>query len=551
MESQSPLRLVIIGGVAGGMSAATRARRVNENASITVLEKGGYISFANCGLPYYLDGRIAPAQKLLLTTPQAVKARYNIDALVHHEAVEIDRAAKVVHAVDLPSGRKLQFHYDKLLVATGALPIAPPLEHCRAGNVFFMRSMEDALSLHEFLEKKEPKRAVVVGAGFIGLEVAEALTKRGLEVTVLEKAPNPLPQMDGDMAQWITRELANHQVRVICGDGIAALHGSDEAVTAVKTECGKLLETDLVLLSIGVRPNSALAAKAGLTLAPDGAICVDEYQRTNDPDIYAVGDVAQAMHGVLNRPMRVPLAGPANRQGRLAGEHAVSGDSAPAGKVLGSAIVQVFDLAIGMTGLSMRAAEAAGLDVDTAIVLPNDHAGYYPGAQQMRVKLAYEKTSGRILGAQICGPAGVDKRLDVIATAIHFGGTVHDLARLDLVYAPQFSGAKDPVHYAAFVAENQMSGLTQSEYPPPEKCAQLLDVRSAAECERGIFAGAINIPVDELRSRMDELDRQRPVTVYCQVGLRGYLAQRILAQNGFEARNIKGGYAMNSPARGK
>lgn len=544
------VRLVIVGGVAGGMSAATRARRVNESASITVLEKGGFISFANCGLPYYLDGRIAPREKLLLTNPQAVASRYNIDARVGHEVMSIDRQRKFVHVRDLAARRDYELAYDKLILAQGATPIVPPIDHVQSPNVFAVRDVENIVAIDAWIKATGAKRAVIVGAGYIGLEMAETLTHAGLAVTLIEKMPHPLPIQDPEMVTPIREALAGAGVQLICGDGLKALQAQDGRVIGVQTESGRVLPADLVILSIGVRPNTAMAQTAGLAVGMSGAVQVDPYQRTSDPDIYAVGDMAEVIHGVTGQPTRVPLAGPANRAGRLAGEHAATGQSASAGRVLGTAIVQVFGTSTGITGLSEAAARRTGFAVDTAYVLPAHHASYYPGAKQLRLKLVYEQPDGRILGAQATGAEGVDKRLDVIATVMHFGGTIDDLAQLDLAYAPQFGSAKDPVHFAAFVAQNQQRGLTPATAPGgPGDGRVLLDVRTPQEFAAGALSGAINIPVDQLRERLGELDPSRPVTVYCQVGLRGHVATRILKQHGFaEVANMKGGYLMAKAA---
>lgn len=543
----SPIKIVIIGGVAGGMSAATRARRCNEHAQITVIEKSGNISFANCGLPYFLDGRIASREKLLLTNPKAVAARYRIDARVGQEVIAIDRAAKKVTVRKLEDHSEYSLEYDKLILAPGASPIVPPVANARAANVFLVRNVEDILAADTYLKSAKPKQAVVIGAGYIGLEMTDTLTHAGIQVTIVEKADRPLPLMDPEMARSITAELAANGVTLIVGDGLKELKADEDGtVRAVVTESGESVPADLVVMSIGVRPNVELAKKAALQIGASGAIAVDEYQRTSDPDVYAVGDAAEVVHDVTGKPTKIPLAGPANRTGRLAGEHAATGRGAKAAGVLGTSIVQVFTLAAGMTGLNESAAKAAGFDPDCAYVLPNDHAGYYPGAKQMRLKLIYDKPTGRILGAQAVGPAGVDRRLDVIATAIHFHGTVDDLAQLDLAYSPQFGSAKDAIHYAAFVAQNQRSGLTPAINPHYEiKDMFLLDVRTLAEVEKGTLPGATNIPVDVLRERVSELPQDRKIAVMCQVGMRGHVATRILRELGFDAVNVKGGYLMS------
>ncbi|MCC6239725.1 MAG: FAD-dependent oxidoreductase [Phycisphaerales bacterium] len=542
------MKIVIIGGVAGGMSAATRARRMNESAQITVLERGGYVSFANCGLPYYLAGRIVSRDKLLVTTPQTIKQRFNIDVHVRHEVTGIDRAGKEVEVRNLQTQEMFTLAYDKLIIATGANAIVPPIDHVRAGNVFLLRSMEDTLAAEAWLKEHQPRRVAIVGAGFIGLEMAEAMHDRGLAVTIIEKAPHALPPVDAEMAALAHSALKRHEVTLITGTGLSWLRAQDGLVNGVGLDDGRIVDTDMVFLSIGVRPNTLLAAQAELKLGPSGGIEVDRYQRTSDNDIYAVGDVTEALHGVSHKSVRVPLAGPANRQGRTAGEHAATGSAPPSGPVMGTAIVQVFDLSLGVTGLSQRDAARNGLDVDASYVLPGHHAGYYPGAQQMYLKLIYEKATGRIIGAQAGGGAGVDKRLDVIATAMRFGATIDDLAELDLAYAPQFGSAKDPVHMAAFVAQNQRRDLAQGVIFSELDGQLLVDVREPDEFASGSLPGAINIPLGKLRSRIGELERNQPTVVFCKVGQRGYVAQRILKQNGFaNVKNLKGGLQMAQP----
>ena len=535
-------RIVIVGGVAGGMSAATRARRLNEHASITVLEKGGYISFANCGLPYFIGGKIVEEDSLFLTTPQRVRERFRIDARVHHEVTHIDRKAKRVQGIDHTNGQPFELIYDKLILAPGASPILPDIAGTQAANAFVLRSVEDAQQLMSYLSRERPSRAVVVGAGFIGLEMVEALYQRGLKVQVVDKAPHALPALDPEMSGWIESELSRHGVEQRFGVGLSALLETDDRITQVLLESGETLETDLVLLSMGVRPSVRLAELAGIAIGAAGGIQVDKALRTSDPDVYAVGDAAQVIQGVTHYVTRIPLAGAANRHGRASGEHAATGQSAPAATVFGTAIVRVFGLDVGITGLGRRAAQGAGFDVDTAIVHPNDHASYYPGAHQMHLELIYDRQTGKVLGAQAVGPAGVDKRIDVIATSLHFGATLEDLAALDLCYAPQFSGAKDPVHYAAYVAQNQRRDLTPGA-DVPEPGAVILDVRSPAEVARGALPGAVSIPLEQLRERLEELDPDIPTVVYCEVGIRAHAAVRILRQHGFvRVENLKGGY---------
>ncbi len=537
--------IVVVGGVAGGMSAATRARRMNEHTRITVIERGGYISFANCGLPYHIAGRIVREDKLLVTTVEQVRARFAIDVRVQTEVMRIDRAGKTVEVRDLKSGQVEMMGYDKLILATGASAIVPGMEHVRAENVFTLRSMEDTRAIQKYLGEKKPKSAVIVGAGFIGLEMAEALHDRGLAVTVVEKVDHVLPPLDREVAVDVEHELRLHHVEVITGTGLAGLV-ADEAgrVTHVVLEDQRKLAAELVLLSIGVRANVGLAKEAGLTIGASGAIAVDGYQRTSDADIYAVGDVAEVTHGVTGRNARVPLAGPANKQGRLAGEHAASGEARGADKPVGTAVVQVFSETAGLTGLGEDAARKAGFDVDTAYVSGGHHAGYYPGAERLRIKIIYDRATGKLVGGQIVGKQGVDKRIDVLATVLHFGGTIDDLAALDLAYAPQFGSAKDLLHMAGFVAQNQRSGVTAAVRYRDVNGASVIDVRTTEEFARGSVPGARNIPLDDLRGRLGELERTREYAVMCQVGLRGHVAARILSQNGIMVKNIKGGYAL-------
>ncbi len=550
MPSTPSLRIVIIGGVAGGMSAAARARRMNESAQITVLEKNGFISFANCGLPYYLAGRIDSRDKLLVTTQQTVKERFDIDTRVHSEVTAIDRSAKTVSVTDHAGGTTYTLAFDKLIIATGASPIVPRVNHIGAPNVFVLRSVEDTLAIDAFLKSARPARVAIIGAGFIGLETAEAMVDRGLSVTLVEKNPHVLPPLDPEMAWELGKELESHGVRVITGAGLTQLQGTDDRVTAIELDDGTVVETDMVLMSIGVRPATSLASAAGLTLGATGAIAVDPFQRTSDPDIYAVGDAVESLHGVTFNPARIPLAGPANRQGRIAGHHAATGSSPGAPAVFGTAAVQVFSRSAALTGCGERAARAEGFDFDVAYATAAHHVGYYPGAQQMRLKVIYQRDTGKILGAQAVGGAGVDKRIDVIATAMHFGGRIDDLTELDLVYAPQFGAAKDPIHMAGFVAVNQRDGLSPSVSPAEvgaavEQGAVLLDVRTPAEYAQGHLPGAVSMPLETLRARVGELDPTKSYITYCRIGQRGYYAQRLLNQRGFTlVSNLKGGYLL-------
>jgi NADPH-dependent 2,4-dienoyl-CoA reductase/sulfur reductase-like enzyme/rhodanese-related sulfurtransferase len=541
-------RILIVGGVAGGASAATRARRMNEAAEIVVFEKGGYASFANCGLPYHIGGQIAARDKLLVSHADEFRSKFNIAVRTQTEVLRIDRAQQRVEVCDLRSGEHTWERYDKLILAPGATPVVPPWSGASAPNVFVLRDLADMDRIKARLEGGGAQRAVVVGAGFIGLEMVEALVTRGLQVAVVELAPQVLPPLDPELAREIEAVLRARGVALHVGVAVEDLQLAGSQVTGVRLRGGEVLPADFVLLSIGVRPNVQLAADAGLKIGASGAIAVNEFLQTSDPAIYAVGDAAEVQHAVLDRPVRIPLAGPANRNGRLAGEHAATGRAARATPVTATAIVGVFETVAAMTGLSEKAARQADLPVATAYALRAHHAGYYPGAQSMILKLVYEPQSRRLLGAQAVGGAGVDKRIDVAATVLHFGGTIDDLAGLDLAYAPQFGAAKDPLHIAAFGAANQADGLVRSVAPgTPWPAGQLLDVRTPPEVARGALPGAVNIPLHELRARLGELDRVRPVIVYCQVGQRGYNAARILVQSGFgEVYNLAGGYRMHA-----
>jgi len=542
-------RIVIVGGVAGGASAATRARRMNEKAPIVVFEAGQNVSFANCGLPYYIGGQISDRAKLILATPEYFKNTFNVDVRTGHEVLEIDRSSKQVEVLDRATGKRQREPYDKLVLAPGASPIVPPWDGVQSSNVFSLRDLGDTDRIKSYLDEQQPKRAVVVGAGYIGLEMVESLVERGVGVTIVEQQEQVLPILDPELAAEIETLLRGKGIGIILGHTVEKLNTRDDRVSEVQLGDGTLLPADMVLLAMGVRPNVKLAANAGLTIGPSGAIAVNEYSQTNDPDIYAVGDAAEVQVVCYGGKARIPLAGPANRNGRLAGEHAAAGRSARRTPVAGTAIVGLFGKAAGSTGLTVRAAHQAGYDAGFSYAIRGHHVGYYPGAEQMILKLVYERRTRRVLGAQAVGGKGVDKRIDVVATALHFGGTIDDLAGLDLAYAPQFGAAKDPLHIAAFVAQNEEDGLVQ-QFGPGEipGDGQLVDVRTEQEYAGGAPAGAVNIPLHTLRDRLDELDRGQPVYVYCGVGQRAYNAARILAQHGFsDVWNIAGGLTLNKP----
>jgi NADPH-dependent 2,4-dienoyl-CoA reductase/sulfur reductase-like enzyme/rhodanese-related sulfurtransferase len=538
------MRLVIIGGVAGGASAAARARRLNESAQITIFERGEYISYANCGLPYHIGGAIADRSKLLIQTPKAMKSRYNIDVRVKTEVIGIDRQAKEVIVRDLTQNREYRQPYDKLILSPGAEPIRPNIPGILAKNVFTLRSIADMDTIKEAVDSNPKGRAIIVGGGYIGLEMAEALRQRNMEVTLGELEQQVFGQIDFEMASLVGTQLRLHGVDLRLGNSVIAIEQSDSGLR-VRLSSGDTVACSLVIIAIGVRPESRLAKDAGLAVGSRGGIIVDEHLRTSDPDIYAVGDAIEVEDYVGGFASLVPLAGPANRQGRIAADN-IMGRAGTYQKTQGTAICKVFEMAIGMTGLSEKALKRLGRAYEKVYVHPANHAAYYPGASQISLKLIFEPASGKILGAQAIGPAGVDKRIDVLATAIRAGMTVRDLADLELAYAPPYGSAKDPINYAGFAATNVLDGVVKichaDDMLNPGDGQLLVDVRTPAEAAAGSIGGAINIPVDQLRSHLNELPKDKELLVFCQVGLRGYIACRILSQNGFSCRNLSGGY---------
>lgn len=540
-------RIVIVGGVAGGASAAAKARRTDEGAQITVFERGPYISFANCGLPYYVSGEISDRDDLLLQTPESFKRRFNVDVKVNHEVTAIDRKDKSVTVKDLATGAETHYPYDKLVLSPGARAIRPQVPGVDAGNIFTLKTVPDADALKKFLLEKKPRRALVVGAGFIGLETAEGLVKLGIDTTVVELRDQVLPPLDPDMAVYVSNHLRSAGLNLVLGDGIKAFTGSP-LVTGAELTSGKKLETDLVLMSAGVAPETELARAAGLVIGKSGGIEVNERMQTSDPDIYAAGDAAECVQLVNGRKVRMMLAGPANKQGRAAGANAAGADMKFDG-ALATAIVGTMGITAAKTGLSEREAAAEGIDYIAAVIHPGDHAGYYPGAEMLHLKVLSDRKTGRLIGSQVVGKKGADKRTDVIAAAIAGGMTAGQLAALDLAYAPQFGSAKDPAIVAGMVLENQLRGLSEGltvrqleEQLKAGRDLKLIDVRTPGEFNSGSIPGAVNMPVDELRSRLAGLPKEADIVVFCRVGLRGYLAERILRQNGFaKVRNLSGG----------
>jgi NADPH-dependent 2,4-dienoyl-CoA reductase/sulfur reductase-like enzyme/rhodanese-related sulfurtransferase len=537
-------KILIIGGVAGGATAAARARRLDENADITVLERGPYVSYANCGLPYFISGEITKRSQLLLQTPEGFDARYQVRVLVNTEAVAIDRAGKQVTVRNADGEARLP--YDRLILAQGGNPVLPPVPGIDAPNVFRLWTVPDMDRLHEHLKSSGARTAVVVGGGFIGLEMAEAFAKRGLATTVVEMLPTVMATMDREFGVQIAAELAAHGVQVVTGAQVSRVLAGDGKVELAD---GRRIDGDVVLFSVGVRPELTLAKQAGLEIGTSGGVLVDEYLRTSDPDIFAAGDMVEVAHRVSGRKVRIPLAGPANRQGRIAASNAL-GVEMRFGGSLGTSVVKVFEATAAMTGLGEKAARDAGFDVGVAVIHKDHHAGYYPGAKELSLKLIYDRKSARVLGGQAFGHEGVEKRIDVLATALAGKMSLHDLAELDLAYAPPYSSANDPVNLAAFVGLNDMSGQSPlvtaaalkaelSSAAPP----LLLDVRTLREFEQGHVKDAKHLPVDDLRFELDGIPKGRRVVVYCRSGYRAHLALRVLRQNGFaDVANVTGGY---------
>ncbi len=539
------MKLVIVGGVAGGASAAARARRVDENAEIVMFERGEFISFANCGLPYHVGEVIPERSKLLVMTPQKFKKRFNIDVRTRNDVISINRDRKTVTVRRTDEGEIYEECYDKLILATGSSPIHPPIPGVSDPDVMPLWTIPDMDRIKARVDSGA-KRAVVIGAGFIGLEVAENLVERGVQTTVVEMLPQVLPTMDKEMANPIAKELEKHGVNLLLDSRVTAIH-RPETDTEVSSELQVVIDgrnnivADFVVLSVGVKPNSELAVQAGLDTGERGGIKVDTRMQTSDPDIFAVGDVTEIFNAVTGKPAQIPLAGPANREGRIAADNALGRETFFKG-ALGTNIVKVFDLGAGSAGCSERQLNNDGIPYRKVYVHPMSHAGYYPGACPVSIKLLFND-AGKILGVQVIGYDGVDKRIDVIATAMASGLAVEDLADLELAYAPPYGSARDAVNYAGMVAANVLRGDTDVVHVDniPED-AVLLDVREPDETAEGTLPNAVLIPLGKLRDRLGELPRDRKIVVYCKVGLRGYVGERILKLNGFDAANLSGGW---------
>ena len=540
------MKVVIVGGVAGGATAAARVRRLNERAEVVVFERSGHVSYANCGLPYYIGGVIEEEENLRLQTPESFWERFRVDIKVKHEVISVDPKRKVVTVRNLTNDDVFEESYDKLLLSPGAKPTIPNVSGIDSDRIFTLRTVEDTLRIKKFVDEKKPRKAVIAGGGYIGIELAENLRELGIEVTIVQRPKQLMNPLDPDMAAFVHSEMRRHGVLLKLG---YTVEGFETTETGLKVLLNgeEPLEADFVALAIGVSPDTVLAKQLGLELGVKGSIVVNDRMETSLPDIYAVGDAVEVRHVVTGQKSVISLAGPANKQGRIAADNICGSDSRYRGSQ-GSSVIKVFDLTAANTGINEKTARDAGLDCEAVVLSPMSHASYYPGGRQMTMKVLFERDTYRLLGAQIIGYEGVDKRIDVIATAISAGLTALDLKELDLAYAPPYSSAKDPVNMAGFMIDNIRNGFVKQfhwndvEKLPRDGSVILLDARSVGEYEESHAEGFINIPLDDLRERLDELEREKQVYVMCQSGLRSYLACRILTQNGFDCYNFSGGY---------
>ncbi len=540
------MKIVIVGGVAGGATAAARIRRLDEQAEIVVFERSGYISYANCGLPYYIGDVIADEEELTLHTPESFFSRFRVTVKTRHEVTAIHPDRKTVTVKRMADGTSFEEKYDKLLLAPGAKAILPQVQGIDSERLFTLRTVEDTLRIKSYIKAHRPRSVILAGGGFIGVELAENLTELGMDVTVVQRPRQLLTPFDADMAAFFHAEMRRHGVKLLLGRSVIGFAEADRSV-AVQLDCDETLRADMAILALGVTPDTALAKEAGLALGIKGSILVNDKMETSVPDIYAVGDAVQVKHAVSGEDTLLSLAGPANKQGRIAADNICSRESRYHGSQ-GSSVIKIFDLTAATTGLSENAAKRCEFSVDKVILSPMSHAGYYPGGSVMTMKVIFEKETYRLLGAQIVGREGVDKRIDVLATAIHAGVKATELKDLDLAYAPPYSSAKDPVNMAGFMIDNIASG-TLKQWHVEELSAllrrsdvTLLDTRTRREYAMGHIEGFDNIPVDELRERLAEVPQGKPVYVICQSGLRSYIATRILEGNGYTAYNFSGGY---------
>lgn len=540
------MKVVIVGGVAGGATAAARIRRLDEEAEIIVFERTGFISYANCGLPYYIGGVIEDAEELTLQTPESFWERFCVQMKVRHEVAAIHPERKTVSVKNLESGEEFEESYDKLLLSPGAKPILPKISGSGSEKLFTLRTVEDTFKIKKYIEEKQPKSVILAGGGFISLELAENLRELGMDVTIVQRPKQLMNPFDSDMASFIHNEMRKHGVKLYLGHTVEAVEENDHGMNVLLKE-GTILQVDMVVMALGVTPDTVLAKAAGLELGMKESILVNERMETSISDIYAVGDAVQVKHAVTGEDALISLAGPANRQGRIAADNICGGESRYHGSQ-GSSVLKIFRLTGAATGINEKNAKKAGIDVDKVILSPMSHAGYYPGGKVMTMKVIFEKESYRLLGAQIVGYEGVDKRIDVLATAIHMKMKATDLKDLDLAYAPPYSSAKDPVNMAGYMIDNISKGILKQFYIEDieklirEENIVRLDVRTTEEYAHGHIEGFKNIPVDELRERLNEIDTDKPIYVICQSGLRSYIASRILSGKGMDCYNFSGGF---------
>ena len=549
------MKVIIVGGVAGGASAAARLRRLDENAQITMYERSGYISYANCGLPYYIGGVITDRRQLTLQTPDSFYKRFRVDVKVNHEVLSIDRVNHTVEVKNLSTGEIFTDNYDKLVLSPGAKAVKPPIPGIESERIFTLRTVEDTYRIADEIKALKAESAVVIGGGFIGIEAAENLTGIGLSVSLCEASPQVLSQFDDDMIPQVHAVIREKGINLILGRAISSFEEKEDGIESVLSD-GEHIKSDIVLLAIGVAPDSALAVSAGIKTGIKGAITVDEHMLTSDPDIYAVGDAAEIEELVTGSKANIPLAGPANKQGRIAADN-IAGISSSYKGTMGTSVLKIFDITAANTGINERRARAMSLKYDKVILSPSSHASYYPGGKVMTMKVLFDPDKDRLLGAQIIGYDGVDKRIDVIATALRAGMRASELAALELAYAPPYSSAKDPVNMAGFIIENVINQKVRhffyDDIPSLQKKddAFLLDTRTMREYSAGHAPGFINIPVDELRERLNEVPCDKTVYVMCQSGLRSYIACRILSAHGYRCFNFAGGYRLYSSIAGE
>ncbi len=544
------MKVLVVGGVAGGATTCARLRRLDEKAEIIMLERGEYISYANCGLPYYIGEEIKDKEALTLQTPESFKSRFNIDVRIFNEAISIDKEKKVVTIKNLKTSQTYEESYDKLVLSMGAEPVKPPIPGIDSNKVFTLRNIPDTFKIKEFIDDNRPKSIVVVGGGFIGVEMAENL-KHGssAKVSLVEMQNQVIAPLDPDMASDVHNHMIEKGINLMLNTGVEAIVENGDSLK-INLSNGEI-DADMVIMAIGVRPETKLAKEAGLNLNPKGSIIVNEKMLTSDENIFALGDAIEIVDFVTNEKGYIPLAGPANKQGRIVADNICGIESVYTG-TQGSSVLKVFDLTVASTGLNEKAAKRLNINYDKVFTFSGNHAGYYPNAKFISIKTIFEKDSGKILGAQLVGYEGTDKRCDVIATAIRFGATAHDLTKLELCYAPPYSSAKDPVNMAGFVIENLLTNKVKNfhwheiEELQNKNDVILLDTRTTSEFSNGSIDKFINIPLDSLRDRLNELDKSKKIYVTCQVGLRGYVASRILSENGFDVYNLSGGYRLYS-----